>query len=83
MCIRDRQEGEDCGDCLSPSTNFFCGECAAGLECRKTPILPDAPGTCEKGTGSNTSYNYAGVNLDTKTTMYVATILQNYTTDEL
>ena len=57
-----KQEGEDCGDCFNPSINNFCGECAVGLECRYNPTLPYA-GTCEKRTGRNMTYNFAGINL--------------------
>ena len=64
-----KQEGESCGDCFSPSTNFFCGVCAAGLECRESPdvdILPDAAPRCEKKSGSNILYTYVTLKLYTK-----------------
>ena len=28
-----RQEGDLCGLCNNPDTNFFCGNCMQGLEC--------------------------------------------------
>ena len=59
-----KQEGESCGDCFSPSTNFFCGVCAPGLECRESPdadILPDAPPRCVKISGISILYKYVDV----------------------
>lgn len=46
-----KQEGEECGSCFSPDTNFTCGTCASGLDCVKDPankLLPDAPARCKK-----------------------------------
>ena len=37
------QEGEGCGACLNPSTNFQCGSCAFGLECVQHEQNPNGP----------------------------------------
>jgi len=45
-----RQEGDDCGSCFNPARNYFCGNCAPGLECVKDPrseLLPDLPSSCK------------------------------------
>ena len=42
-------EGETCGACFSPSTNFTCGTCIDGLECvpdENAAMLPDLPSRC-------------------------------------
>ena len=42
-------EGETCGSCFSPSTNFTCGTCIEGLECvpdENAAMLPDLPSRC-------------------------------------
>ena len=46
-----KQEGETCGACFNPSTNFTCGNCIQGLECVADPnaaLLPDLPSKCRK-----------------------------------
>jgi hypothetical protein len=46
-----KQEGEVCGSCFSPDTNFDCGKCIDGLECVKDPrseLLPDLPSRCTR-----------------------------------
>ena len=50
-----KQEGETCGRCFNPGTNFDCGTCASGLECVKDPrsnLLPDLPSKCRKKPGN-------------------------------
>ena len=50
-----KQEGETCGRCFNPDTNFDCGTCASGLECVKDPrsnLLPDVPSKCRKKPGN-------------------------------
>ena len=42
-------EGETCGACFNPSTNFTCGECIQGLECvadANAALIPDLPSRC-------------------------------------
>ena len=42
-------EGETCGPCFSPSSNFTCGTCIEGLECvpdENAAVLPDLPSRC-------------------------------------
>ena len=48
--MKTKKEGEECGPCFSPATNFFCGACNEGLECVKNPdsSIPDAPARCKK-----------------------------------
>ena len=49
--LATQREGEECGSCLNPDKNFFCGNCSVGLECVKGPvidILLDAPSRCKK-----------------------------------
>ena len=44
-----KQEGEACGPCFNPSTNFTCGKCIQGLECvpdENADRLPDLPPRC-------------------------------------
>ena len=51
-----QREGEECGSCLNPDKNFFCGNCSVGLECVKGPvidILLDAPSRCKKIQGND------------------------------
>ena len=51
---RERQEGEDCGSCFNPARDYFCGNCAPGLECVKDPrseLLPDLPSSCKRTPG--------------------------------
>ena len=46
-----KQEGEVCGSCFNPDTNFDCGKCIDGLECVKDPrseLLPDLPSRCTR-----------------------------------
>ena len=31
--VQIKEEGEICGTCNNSDTNFFCGDCAQGLEC--------------------------------------------------
>ena len=31
--VQIKEEGEICGTCNNSETNFFCGDCAQGLEC--------------------------------------------------
>ena len=55
VTIKTKQEGEECGSCFSPDTNYFCGSCAPGLECLKdtaSKLLPDAPSRCKKKPGN-------------------------------
>ena len=48
-----KQEGEGCGPCFSPESNYFCGNCSVGLDCVKDHRLPDAPGKCTKKSSKN------------------------------
>ena len=44
-----KREGEECGRCFNPDTNFDCGTCEPGLECVKddrSNLLPDLPSRC-------------------------------------
>ena len=44
-----QKEGEVCGSCFNPDTNFDCGKCIQGLQCIKDPqsdLLPDLPSKC-------------------------------------
>ena len=44
-----KQEGEACGPCFNPSTNFTCGKCIQGLECvpdENADRFPDLPPRC-------------------------------------
>ena len=44
-----QREGEVCGSCFNPETNYDCGKCVDGLECVKDPqsdLLPDLPPRC-------------------------------------
>jgi len=44
-----KQEGESCGSCFSPSSNYDCGKCISGLECvpdENAHLLPDLPSRC-------------------------------------
>ena len=46
-----KKEGEDCGPCFSPGTNFSCGVCKKGLECASNvndSLIADAPRICRK-----------------------------------
>ena len=54
--LATQREGEECGSCLNPDKNFFCGNCSVGLECVKGPvidILLDAPSRCKKIQGND------------------------------
>ena len=53
VVLATKQEGEGCGPCFSPESNYFCGNCSAGLHCVKDERLPDAPGKCTKKSGMN------------------------------
>ena len=47
-------EGEVCGTCFNPETNYDCGKCVEGLECVKNPqsdLLPDLPSRCRTNSG--------------------------------
>ena len=47
-------EGEVCGACFNPETNYDCGNCAEGLKCVKDPqsdLLPDLPSRCRTNSG--------------------------------
>ena len=47
--VGTKQEGETCGACYSPSSNFTCGKCVPGLECvpdENAALLPDLPSLC-------------------------------------
>ena len=50
-----KQEGEECGSCFNPETDFHCGTCAPGLDCKEDtisgPLLPDLPKKCRKKIG--------------------------------
>ena len=55
VTVPTKQEGEECGMCLNPDTDYFCGSCAHGLECLKslgTTLIPDAPSRCTKKPGN-------------------------------
>ena len=46
-----KQEGEVCGSCFNPDTNFDCGKCIDGLECVKdsrSELLQDLPSRCTR-----------------------------------
>lgn len=50
-----KREGETCGSCFSPDSEFDCGTCAEGLECQEDyplsgPALADLPKKCKKVT---------------------------------
>ena len=45
------QEGEPCGACFSPATNFHCGRCAFGLECTRQIQNPYGPQIAHEFTG--------------------------------
>ena len=49
-----KKEGEECGPCFNPTSNFDCGTCEDGLECIKEEPIPDAPGRCERKFGTYT-----------------------------
>ena len=54
VTIPTKQEGEECGSCFSPDTDYFCGSCGQGLECLKSSaskLLPDTPSRCKKKPG--------------------------------
>ena len=44
-----RKEGESCGSCFCPTTNFTAGDCGPGLKCDLSiqDQIPDSPGTCK------------------------------------
>ena len=47
-------EGEVCGACFNPETNYDCGKCVEGLKCVKDPqsdLLPDLPSRCRTNSG--------------------------------
>ena len=47
--VGTKLEGETCGACFNPSTNFTCGECIQGLECvadANAALIPDLPSRC-------------------------------------
>ena len=47
--VGTKQEGESCGSCFSPSSNYDCGKCISGLECvpdENAHLLPDLPSRC-------------------------------------
>ena len=49
--LATQKEGDICGGCFSPDTNFDCGKCVEGLECVKDPgsaLLQDLPSKCRK-----------------------------------
>ena len=49
-----QREGEVCGSCFNPETNYDCGKCVDGLECVKDPqsdLLPDLPSRCRANFG--------------------------------
>ena len=55
-----KQEGETCGPCFSPSSEFDCGECALDLKCVEHELVaqyPDLPSTCKSKTGNYTEKN--------------------------
>ena len=55
VTVPTKQEGEECGMCLNPDTDYFCGSCAHGLECLKSfgsTFIPDAPSRCTKKPGN-------------------------------
>ena len=52
--LATQKEGDACGSCFSPDTNFDCGKCVEGLECLVDPdsaLLPDLPSRCRKPSG--------------------------------
>ena len=53
--LATQKEGDACGSCFNPDTNFDCGKCVAGLECVEDPqsaLLPDLPSRCRKPSGN-------------------------------
>ena len=58
-----QREGEVCGSCFNPETNYDCGKCVDGLECVKDPqsdLLPDLPSRCRINFGKfETIGNYS------------------------
>ena len=53
--LATQKEGDICGGCFSPDTNFDCGKCVEGLECVKDPgsaLLQDLPSKCRKPSGN-------------------------------
>jgi len=57
-----KQEGETCGSCFSPDSEFDCGTCAEGLECQEDyplsgPALADLPKKCKKVTAKESKEN--------------------------
>ena len=50
-----KQEGETCGSCFNPETDFNCGTCAEGLECKEDNLsgiqLADNPKKCRNVKG--------------------------------
>ena len=53
--VATQKEGDICGGCFSPDTNFDCGKCVEGLECVKDPgsaLLQDLPSKCRKPSGN-------------------------------
>jgi len=48
-----KKEGETCGSCFSPDTDYDCGVCGEGLECKDDsptsgPTIADLPKKCQK-----------------------------------
>ena len=51
-----KKEGETCGSCFSPDTDYDCGVCGEGLECKDDsptsgPAIADLPKKCKKAQG--------------------------------
>ena len=49
-----QREGDVCGACFNPETNYDCGKCVEGLKCVKdaqSDLLPDLPSRCRTNSG--------------------------------